>query len=368
MTNRQKEVAKKEVRLRDLAARKGLEGICLSRAINFAWFTAGGNNRVATATETGVAALVILGDKKYLVAPKNEIDRFMVEQVPDLGFEPWTYEWYTSREEAITALVGEQRIGTDIPLGNWQVLGAELNQLRYSLTEEEIERAREVGQICSRELAATCVAIYPGMTDWEIQAELSRRLLNYGVRPAVLLVGNDDRAFKYRHPVPVGQKLEKYAIIGLVGEKGGLHMALTRAVHFGRIPDKLSRLQEVALKVETAFLAATAVGASSRDIFQRGVAAYADAGFPDEWRRHHQGGAIGYAPREYRAGEGANEVIQPNQMVAWNPTVQGTKSEDTLLVKDNNGLEFLTPVPEWWPTAKISIGRQEFDRPLILER
>lgn len=368
MANRQNETAQKEQRIRDLAARLGLDGICLSRAINFAWFTAGGNNRVVTGSETGAAALVILGEKKYVVAPKNEIERIMEEQVCDLGFETWTYEWYASREKAIADLIGNRRVGSDIPLGGWPVVGADLNRLRYSLTGEEIARAREIGVICSRELAATCASIQPGMTEWEIQAELAGRLLKYGVRPAVLLVGTDERALKYRHPVPTNKKLDKYAVIGLVGEKGGLHIALTRSVYFGAVPDALRRLYDVALKVEAAFLQASTVGASSQVIFNRGRAAYAAAGFPDEWQRHHQGGAIGYAPREYRAGEGAEEIIQPDQMLAWNPTVQGTKCEDTVLVTAAGGLEFLTSVPKWWPVIAVEIGGQEYKRPLILER
>ncbi|MCL4439786.1 MAG: hypothetical protein M1609_04100 [Firmicutes bacterium] len=166
----------------------------------------------------------------------------------------------------------------------------------------------------------------------------------------------------------MGRKLDKYAVIGLVGERDGLHLALTRSVYFGRVPDNLRRLYEVALKVETAFLQASVVGAGSRFIFEQGLAAYAEAGFPDEWQRHHQGGAIGYAPREYRAGEGAGETVQPNQMLAWNPTVQGTKCEDTVLVKGGAVLEFLTMVPEWWPVERVEIGQQEVKRPLILER
>ncbi|QGP91048.1 Metallopeptidase family M24 [Neomoorella glycerini] len=365
---RQKEVTQKEKRISDLITKMGLDGVCLSRAINFAWFTGGGNNRVVTGSETGAAALVILGDRKYIVAPKNEIERFLEEQVPDLGFEPWTYEWYESREKAIADLVGSRKIGTDIPMGGWPVLGADLNRLRYSLTGEEIARAREIGAICSRELAATCVNISPGMTEWEVQAELSYRLIKYGVRPAVLLVGTDERAFKHRHPVPTDKRLDKYAIIGLVGEKDGLHLALTRSVYFGRLPEHLRRLYDVALKVEAAFLQASKVGAGSQFIFDQGREAYAAAGFPDEWQRHHQGGAIGYAPREYRAGEGGGETIQPNQMLAWNPTVQGTKCEDTVLVQDGGGLEFLTSVPGWWPVATLELGRQEVSRPLILER
>ncbi|MCL4439785.1 MAG: hypothetical protein M1609_04095 [Firmicutes bacterium] len=172
MTGRQQEVAQKEVRIRDFATRMGLDGVCLSRALNFSWFTAGGNNRVVTGSETGAAALLVLGEKKYVVAPKNEIERMMEEQVLDLGFEPLTYEWYASREKTMMDLAGSRQIGTDIPLDGWPVLGADFNRLRYSLTGEEIARAREIGQICSRELAATCVAIYPGMTEWEIQADL----------------------------------------------------------------------------------------------------------------------------------------------------------------------------------------------------
>ncbi|BCV22262.1 M24 family metallopeptidase [Moorella sp. Hama-1] len=368
MANRQNETAQKEQRLRDLAARMGLDGICLSRALNFAWFTAGGNNRVVTGSETGAAALVILGEKKYVVAPQNEIERIMEEQVFDLGFEPWTYEWYASREKAIADLVGSRRVGSDIPLGDWPVLGADLNRLRYSLTKGEIARAREIGAICSRELAATCVNINPGMTEWEIQAELAGRLLKFGVRPAVLLVGTDERALKYRHPVPTNKKLEKYAVIGLVGEQGGLHIALTRSVYFGTVPDALRRLYDAALKVEAAFLQASTVGAGSRFIFDQGRAAYAAAGFPEEWQRHHQGGAIGYAPREYRAGEGAEEIIQPDQMLAWNPTVQGAKCEDTVLVTAPGGLDFITSVPAWWPVAAMEIGGRRVKRPLILER
>ncbi|WP_338826859.1 M24 family metallopeptidase [Neomoorella thermoacetica] len=365
---RQKEVAQKEERIRELFARRGLDGVCLSRAINFSWFTAGGNNRVVTGSETGAAVLVILGVRKYIVAPKNEIERFMEEQVPDLGFEPWTYDWYESKEKAIAHLVGNHRVGTDIPMGDWPVIGADINRLRYSLTEEEIARARKIGKICSRELAATCVTLYPGMTEWEIQAELSCRLIKCGVRPAVLLVGTDERAYKYRHPVPTNKRLEKYAVIGLVGEKGGLHLALTRSVYFGTVPDHLHRLYEAALKVEVAFLQASKVGTESQQVFDQGRAAYVAAGFPDEWQRHHQGGAIGYAPREYRAGEVADETIQHNQMLAWNPTVQGTKCEDTVLVKTGDVLEFLTSVPEWWPMKTVKMGREEIRRPLILER
>lgn len=367
MAERESEIAQKLERINDLLNKTSLQGICLSKAINFAWLTAGGNNRVVTSMETGAAAIVIINNKKYIVAPKNEIERFMEEQVPDLGFEPWTYEWYDSREQAIHNLVGEKKIGTDIPMGSWPVLGVELNRLRYSLTIEEVKRAHELSEICSREIAATCVSIVPGQTEFEIQAELSRKLIYYGVRPAVMLVAADERT-KYRHPVPARNQLHKYAVLGLVGEKGGLHIAVTRSVYFGSLPDTVKHYYDVALLVQKTFMENCQIGADSQSIFDAGRKAYASAGFPNEWKRHHQGGAIGYAPREYRAGEGKSEIIVPNQMLAWNPTVEVAKSEDTLLLTSENTVNLLTTVPEWWPTLRIVVRNSQIKLPLILER
>lgn len=364
---REMEVVQKLARINELLIKTGLEGICLSKAINFAWITGGGSNRVVTGSETGAAAIVVLEDKKYVVAPKNEIERFMEEQVAGLGFEPWTYEWYDSREKAIIKLVGDRRIGTDIPMGGWATLGAQLDRLRYSLTAEEVNRVQELSEICSRELVATCLNIYPGQTEFEIQAALSHRLMNYGVRPAVLLVAADERS-KFRHPVPTSNPLGKYAIIGLVGEKGGLHSAITRSVYFGTLPDTYKQNFEVALAVAKTFLEHSQIGANSQDIFDSAIRTYTEKGFPYEWKRHHQGGAIGYIPREFRAGEGQSEVLQPNQMLAWNPTVEGTKFEETVLLTPDNNLEVLTTVPAWWPTTKLSVRNKLMDLPLILER
>ena len=362
MSKKREEIAIKEQRLFTLLREKELDGLCLSRAANFAWLTAGGNNRVVWGQETGAAALVVVGGRKFLVAPKNEIERLMLEQVADLGFEPWTYEWYEDRQQAIARLVGNKKICSDIPLGNWPVIEDKLKRLRFSLTE----RAETLAAICSDELAAVCQTIVPGWSEWNIQAELSSRLLNQGVRANVLLVGADDRT-KFRHPMPAANPVSNYVIIGLVGEQGGLHMALTRSIYFGTVPEALRQNYNSCLAVERAFWKNSVAGADSQQIFQQSIKTYTDLGHPEEWKRHHQGGGIGYAPREFRAGEGGREVIQADQMLAWNPTVENTKCEDTCLVTPA-GLKLLTTVPTWWPTTTIKTGSVNFQRPLILEK
>jgi hypothetical protein len=57
-----------------------------------------------------------------------------------------------------------------------------------------------------------------------------------------------------------------------------------------------------------------------------------------------------------------NSAVEVHQAFAWNPTVAGAKSEDTILAA-NDGPEILT-VDACWP-SRIVAG---LARPLILER
>jgi antitoxin VapB len=74
--------------------------------------------------------------------------------------------------------------------------------------------------------------------------------------------------------------------------------------------------------------------------------AYAAVGFPGEELKHHQGGAIGYRAREWTAHPTSEEVVQPRQAFAWNPTIAGTKVEDTALLVDG-AMQMITTSPDW---------------------
>jgi hypothetical protein len=82
-------------------------------------------------------------------------------------------------------------------------------------------------------------------------------------------------------------------------------------------------------------------------------------GFAGEERNHHQGGAIGYRAREWVAHPRSQEVVQPRQAFAWNPTITGTKVEDTALVLDGRA-EIITPTPGW-PTIALAGGLRAAD-------
>ena len=62
---------------------------------------------------------------------------------------------------------------------------------------------------------------------------------------------------------------------------------------------------------------------------------YAEAGHPDEWMRHHQGGTTGYGSREVIATPSTEHPIRPGQAFAWNPSIAGAKAEETFLLGDD---------------------------------
>lgn len=363
--NRIGEHQEKVTRLEKLMKEKGLDGICLFKFMNYAWLSAGGTNRVVTGSERGCSVLVVMGNgKKYVAAPANEISRITQEETVDLGFEPITFPWYHNVAEKISSTLAGKKLGSDVPIPGMECISDDIDRLRFNLTIWEQAKARELADICSNEMAGVCAGLKTGMSEWDISAELSSRLLHHGVKPSVLLIGVDERLAYCRHPIVTDKKLSKYGLVSLVGEKAGLHVTLTRSVHFGPIPAQLQEKYEKACIVDVQMCEATKAGVAVDDIFALCKDVYKEVGFPGEWELHHQGGSIGYASREYRAGE-RKELVVAGQMFGWNPTVQGAKSEETILINAEGKPEVITSVPAWWP--KATFGKQGIERPLILE-
>jgi Xaa-Pro aminopeptidase len=80
---------------------------------------------------------------------------------------------------------------------------------------------------------------------------------------------------------------------------------------------------------------ATAPGATLGEVFAATQRAYADAGYPEEWRLHHQGGTIAYQGRERIARPGDETRIVPGMAFAWNPSITGAKAEETFILAED---------------------------------
>ena len=355
----------KQERIQELLKKHGLQALLLQRNSSFAWATCGAASYVNTASTFGAASLLITPAKKYLVT--NNIEATRLKQEEQLAYQGWEFhiaQWH-EQDHAISQLTPKMKIGADLAHPGAKELSNEIAHLRALLTPEEDVRFRVLGRFCAEAMNQATRAIRPGWTEHQIAAKLGEETLARGATPIVILVATDERIFSYRHPLPTYKTLENYAMLVLCARQWGLVCSITRLVHFGRLSDELRQKAEAVARVDAEMIAATRPGTSLSQVFHKAKLAYGATGFPQEWQHHHQGGPAAYEPREYLATPASTETIQIGQVFAWNPSIAGTKSEDTILV-DKAGNEVLTSI-QGWPTLEIEVQNQKISRPAILE-
>jgi Xaa-Pro aminopeptidase len=365
---RDAEIREKEKRVRDLLRSKGFAGILLKRQANFSWMTGGGLNLVGITTEMGATSLLITSNEKYLISNNIEAPRMIHEEgLQAQGFIPKTYPWYEDQETAIVkTLVKEGPLGSDVPFPGAVTVAEEIARLRYSLTPEEVERYRWLGERASLALERTLQETRKGEKESEVVGRLCRELWKDRIDPVTLMAAADERVFKFRHPIPSEKSIERYLMVSVNARKWGLIVSLTRFVRFGKLPIELKEKYLANVFIDCVFMAATKPDTHARQVLQRGLEAYREKGFPEEWKFHHQGGSIGYTGRDYRTHFNTQEIIQENQAFTWNPSLEGTKSEDTILASAK-GVEMITR-PMSYPTLAMTVDGVSFLRPDILEK
>ena len=116
--------------------------------------------------------------------------------------------------------------------------------------------------------------------------------------------------------------------------------------------------------IDAILIGNTKVDVPVKDVFQKAVEGYSRYGYPEEWKLHHQGGATGYNTRDYKAHPESVEQVVENQAFAWNPSITGTKSEDTIIVM-GKGFTVITEMKDW-PLIEIEVDKKRIKRPNIL--
>lgn len=357
------EVQNKLERARALMQQHRVETLWLRTVNNVSWITGGVDTAINTADNEGIASVVITADRATIWTNSIEAPRLRNEDhVEDRGFELRSAPWHGP-----LPLELDSALACDVPYTGAKDLGGELAVLRAQLLLVEIERFRTLGSICAEGMQRAINRVKPGHTEYEIAAALEYETYSRGVRPVVALVATDERIFGYRHPLPTDKIMEKYAMLVLCGRKDGLTCSVTRLVHFGALPDDLKRKQQAVAEVDAAIQAASQPGVTMGEMFDRIKAAYARVGFPDEEQLHHQGGIAGYGTREALALPGSKVALAAGMTCAWNPSITGTKCEDTTLVTEaGQPTEILTRM-FGWPTAAVEVDGMTYERPLILE-
>jgi Xaa-Pro aminopeptidase len=359
----------KQERLDAYLAENDLEAVWFARPNSFAWLT-GANNVVDREGDAGVAAVGYDGGGLDVVTSNIEADRFREEELAD-EISVTEFQWY---ERSLAEAVADRSAAP--AAADFDVSGmasVDASPLRQPLTEADVENYRRLGQETAQAVESVCRELQPEDVESEVATALRVALSARDIEVPVALVGGSERAPNYRHYTPTNARLGEYALVSVTAQRDGLHASATRTVAFESEMDdadlnELGERHQAARIVETTALGATRavadLSADPESVFQAIQAAYEHLDHAEEWRNHHQGGAAGYAGREWFAAPEVAESadITTPMAYAYNPTIRGAKSEDTVLVTAD-GFEVLTDTGQW-PTTAVDA----YDYDAVIER
>ncbi len=354
---RRAEVGAKLARLRERMAHNKLRTAVLEQNASIAWLTAGATDAINQGSDVGLSSLVITEDHAYVVTDRVEAPRLEQEEhLPERGLTLVVEPWERRGGELARLTTGPQeQIGSDTAHSGagWRDLSEDLSELRSTLLPAEMTRLRHVARMTAEALQTVAGIAAPGMTEYELAARLDAECRRHGGWAIVNLVASDERIAAYRHPLPTGKRVQQYIMLVLCCRWQGLIAAATRLVHYGSLPEELAEKAHAVARVDATLIHATHAGRTLGAQWELAREAYMQAGYPDAVYEHHQGGSIAYLPRERLATPNDPRTIATHQAFAWNPSLRGVKSEDTILLTED-GPQIITATHDW-PTWEITL-------------
>jgi Xaa-Pro aminopeptidase len=352
--------------IRGMLQQQQIDGIILQHQKNVSWLI-GGRSHVNMASEPACCVFIITRMNCVLISNNIESDRLIEEEMgltndQDLiTVKIWPWNHPDLKNKIISQYSAQiDKSKMDGELEN------ELLQLRSRVDEEDELELLLLGQLTVDAIEQTALNIAKGQSEFQIAGELARHCLERELEPIVNLIAVDERTFTRRHPQPTSKILDKHAMLVVCGRRNGLIASASRLVYFGSIPTDILTKHKAVVEIDAKLMNETRPGNSMEQIFQKIPQFYEQAGYPEEYKFHHQGGLTGYSTRERLALAGEKAVVSESQVYAWNPSIAGVKSEDTVYVKNN--LPSIITLGKHFPLIEIRVEDQVWKRPGILQR
>ena len=331
MTTEESDFKDKLTAVRGILEKLGRDAVVLREQSNFSWLT-GGRGQISLASEKACCTTVISRNSAAVLTTNIEKERLETEELADCsGLTIEAYPW--NRPE-----LGDARLRDmleSLKCISEQDIEPKLLGLRTMMNGREIERYRQLCRDTAEAAEDVCRRASMGVSELGLAGELSEGLWRRGIEPVTVLIAFDERAERFRHPLPTAKRLDGHAFIGVCGRKRGLIASVSRMVSVTGDPAKLEDLRRryrICAETDAEFARLTKPGAALNEVFEGGIACYARGGLAGEWKNHHQGGLTGYRAREIKASHESRHIIREGEVYAWNPTVPGCGCEDTRLV------------------------------------
>lgn len=318
------------------ADERGARAVVLRRFADIAWYTGGLDVRIDRSGDGGSTVVLVSADGEWLVTDVIEGPRLRDEEPLAGDYTLIEHRWTVdAAADLLSELAGGSNVAEAADLG--------VDEMRRVLDDDAIERYRSLGADTRAAFDEAVAGLTPSTTEREAASRLAEAAWRRHGHVPVLLVAGADRLPRYRHPLATDAPLSGRAMLVACVERGGLYASLTRMVDFDEPPADVVRRQAATDELlQRLREEATQPGRTLGEAFGDLRRFYADAGFPDEWELHHQGGIAGYRSREVIATPDDPTVIRSGMAFAWNPSVAGAKSEETFVLHEGGVPEVLT--------------------------
>lgn len=360
--DRTQEVDRRHGLLSEYLSLRNLDGLLLTRPENFAWLSCGGDN-IRRGGGVPSAAIFVTPDARLVLCNNADSGQIFDRELAGLGFQLKERPWTEDRHVLLNDLGRGRAIASDVDEVG---LHRDLTEFRLALSAVEQDRLRLLGRDVAHAVEATCRQCERGETESEVAGQLAHRLLKRGITPIRLQVMADGQGRRYRHWSYGDDRIERYAVLGVVGRRHGLHIGCSRTVSFDLPPQDLTDSHQLAALVQATGIYFAQAGWKLGETFSRIARIYEKFGAADEWRAVEQGEVMGYSLCEQPVVPDSPKVFVEGSPVFWHPSVRSAFVGDTVLIHAN-GFEELTPC-EQWPTLQVSVKGQVINRPAVLCR
>jgi hypothetical protein len=180
-----------------------------------------------------------------------------------------------------------------------------------------------------------------------------------------MIIGVDEEIKNYRHPIPWDKRIGKQLMMVLAVRMYGLHIPITRMVHFGEdVPAETQKRFAAVCVIEANSMAACKPGEKFSNILEIQKRWYKETGFEDEWKNHFIGGITGYIPNDSSLCLDKEATVMDGQTFNWFTTITGVNVEDTMIV--SGGSREVFTCTGLWPVKAYTAGLEAIELPQIL--
>ncbi len=349
------EFASKHAQIATWLGERSADAVLLCAAPNVAWLASGGELWRPDAR----LGFVVTPARAWLLSPADDLERLRQEELRGFGVE------FVATDAAHTEALAARARSLLKPSTRWKcdVPGLEFEAdptceaLRRSLSSDEAERLRRLGRdavAAVEEVGAEC---FRGILERDAAARLAAECMRRQIIPRAILAGADDRLMAYARPLPKAASAEGSLVLGLLGVRAGLHVALTRTICLTRpapeFLDRFARAAEGVARLRHAGRVGTRLGEAVRG-----------AGLAPETHSGSLGGLAGYDLPDIEARADSTWMLGPGQSLVWRVASPGARCEDTFWI-DSDRSELLT-ASEDWPHRTVRVGDVAYDVPDLL--